>query len=76
MWCAARPRRSCPRFSGYYLLKCLESMGDVSQLPAFSTALKSLFLKNWKGYGFILRLPFRFKRILLVLFSFRCNFLP
>ena len=36
-------------FSGYYLLKCLESMGDVSSLPAFSTALKSLFLRNWKG---------------------------
>ena len=35
--------------SGYYLLKCLESMGNVSTLPAFSTALKSLFLKSWKG---------------------------
>ena len=41
---------SVSTFSGYYLLKCLESMGDVSQLPAFLTALKSLFLKSWKGY--------------------------
>ena len=37
--------------SGYYLLKCLESMGDISVLPAFSTALKSLFYKGWKGYA-------------------------
>jgi hypothetical protein len=26
-------------------------MGDVSKLPAFSTALKSLFLKGWKHYS-------------------------
>jgi hypothetical protein len=41
--------RDCGCCSGYYLLKCLESMGDVSKLPAFSTALKTLFLKGWKG---------------------------
>ena len=36
--------------AGYYLLKCLDSMGNVSDTDQFKTALKVLFYKSWKRY--------------------------
>ena len=36
--------------AGYYLLKCLDSMGDVSKTEQFLVAIKVLFYKSWKRY--------------------------
>lgn len=36
--------------AGYYLLKCLDSMGNVSETEQFKVAIKVLFYKNWKRY--------------------------
>ncbi len=36
--------------AGYYLLKCLDSMGNVSETDQFKVAIKVLFYKSWKRY--------------------------
>ena len=36
--------------AGYYLLKCLDSMGNVSDTDQFKVAIKVLFYKSWKRY--------------------------
>lgn len=36
--------------AGYYLLKCLDSMGNVSETEQFKVAVKVLFYKSWKRY--------------------------
>lgn len=36
--------------AGYYLLKCLDSMGNVSDTDQFRVAIKVLFYKSWKRY--------------------------
>jgi hypothetical protein len=36
--------------AGYYLLKCLDSMGNVSETEQFMVAIKVLFYKSWKRY--------------------------
>jgi hypothetical protein len=36
--------------AGYYLLKCLDSMGNVSETEQFLVAIKVLFYKSWKRY--------------------------
>ena len=36
--------------AGYYLLKCLDSMGNVAETEQFKVAIKVLFYKSWKRY--------------------------